>query len=332
MSLAAMTGPGFAATATKFATGLYQSLFGITTDGTRLYITGSTGLLRDFTNQPANGVVGSIPLAGGVLTTIYSSAKYATSSGHVAPFQIARAGAGKLVWADPDAGSATGSSFVSGTATGTTPVQFFNICCGAGVLPGDGVGVAYQGGHIYFSDGTGGRIGVDPTGSSATQLGPTRYTPDFNTESWSQIAVANGKVFIADSAQLRGAGSGADAGKEVIYDQSTSLSPGVRWISTDGTSGFHDLSVGRIPNPRGIVAVGGYLYVTSAHAVWRVNQTTRVTTKVISGARFKDLMGITYANGALYAADSQTVFGPFVSGIAVATSDTPGVIWKITLP
>ena len=63
-----------------------------------------------------------------------------------------------------------------------------------------------------------------------------------------------------------------------------------------------------------------------------VNQNTGKTTKLVSQSTFKDLVGITYTNGSLYVADSQTVFGPFVSGVAEATKDRPGVIWKITLP
>jgi hypothetical protein len=325
--LAALTGQSHAVTVTKFASGLYQSLYAITTDGTNLYVTGATGVLRDFSGGPANGVIGSIPLAGGSLTTLYSSSSYASVSGHVVPLQIASRGS-KLFWADPDAGPSTGSSFIQGTSSGGTATQFFGNCCGAGVLPGDGIGIAVTKRHIYFSDSTGGRIGVDPSGSTATQIGPTRYTPDFATESWSQIAVANGKIFIADSGQQRG----ASGGKAAIFDESASLAPGVRWISVDGSSGFQDLSVGKIPNPQGIVAVGKKLYVTSGHTVWSVNQNTGKTTKLVSQSTFKDLVGITYTNGSLYVADSQTVFGPFVSGVAEATKDRPGVIWKITLP
>jgi hypothetical protein len=106
----------------------------------------------------------------------------------------------------------------------------------------------------------------------------------------------------------------------------------VRWISLDGSSGFQDLSIGKIANPQGIVAVGKKLYVTSGHTVWSVNQDTGRTKKLVSQSTFKDLVGITYANGALYVADSQTVFGPFASGVATATTDKPGVIWKIVLP
>ncbi len=326
--LAGLAGGAQAVTVTKFASGLYQSLYGLTTNGTDLFVTGANGILRDFSSDPANGVVGSIPIAGGSLTTLYSSSNYATVSSHVSPFGIATNGGQRLYWADADAGPATGSSFIQGTPSGSAPTQFFANCCGPGVLPGDGIGIAFAKGHIYFSDATGGRIGVDPSGSSATQIGPTRYTPDFSTESWSQIAVANGKIFIADSGQQRG----ASGGKAAVVDESASLTPGVRWISIDGTSGFHDLSVGKIPNPQGIVAVGRKLYVTSARALWKVDQVTGKTTRLVTQSTFKDLMGITYANGALYVADSMTTFGPFSSGVAVATSDKPGVIWKITLP
>src|SRR5436305_12705333 len=68
-----LAGQSHAVTVSRFASDLYQSLYGITTDGTNLYITGANGILRDFSNGPANGVVGSIPLAGGSLTTLYSS-------------------------------------------------------------------------------------------------------------------------------------------------------------------------------------------------------------------------------------------------------------------
>ena len=311
---------------TSFTTGLAQSLYGITTDGSALYYTGATGVLRDFNGDPAKGVVARIPLSGGGATTLYSSALYASGSGHVAPFQIAVDAGGNLYWADPDAGPSTGASFIKGSTAGAAPVQFFGICCGESVLPGDGVGLAASGGHLYFSDATGGRIGVDPNGSSATQIGATRYGPNFSTAQYAQIAVANGKIFIADSAELRTAST---AGKAIVIDQTAFITPGVRWISLNGSSGFVDLSVGKIDHPRGIVAQGANLYVTSAKAVWKVNQTTGATKLFAKDKRFKDLQGITYANGAFYVLDSQTRFGPSVGNVVEATADGPGTIWKI---
>jgi hypothetical protein len=193
-------------------------------------------------------------------------------------------------------------------------------------LPGDGIGVAIWGGDIYFSDGTGGRIGVGPSGSSATQIGPTRYTPDFGTEAWSQIAISNGKIFIADSAQQRGAQNGVT----IVQDQSASITPAVRWISLDGTSGFQTLTT-KIPNPQGIVAVNSTLYVTSSNTIWEVNETTGKAKVLVTSPNFQDLQGIAYYKGALYVADSQNVFGPFSNGIASATQDSPGVVWKVVL-
>ena len=319
--------PTGAATITPFATGLYQSLYGITNDGTALYFTGSEGLFRDYESHPANGVVASIPLTGGTVTKLYSSAKYASSSGHVAPFQITTDRLGNLYWADPDAGPGTGASFLKGAVDGSTVSQIFGICCGSGVLPGDGVALTRStAGHLYFGDATGGRIGADPTGSSAFQIGPTRYTPAFNSAAFLQIAVANGKIFIADSAEIRGASSNQKAAK---VDQSGYITPGVRWISVDGSSGFIDLSVGKIAHPRGIVAVGKYVYVTSPKKVWRVNQTTGFAKVFAQDTRFQDLQGITYTNGSFYVLDSRTVFGTPVNGVAEAVKDGPGVIWKI---
>lgn len=316
-----------APTVTPFATGLPTSLYGITSDATTLYFTGATGALRNFNGDPANGIVASIPLAGGPVTTLYSASVYASASGHVAPFQITTDGAGNLYWADPDAGPATGASFMQGSAAGTGPVQFFGICCGEFVLPGDGTGLARgSDGLLYFGDGVGGRVGVNPSGSSATQIGPTRYAPDFYTQQGMQIAVAKGKIFIADSAEQRGANA---AGVAVQVDVSAAITPGVRWISLDGSSGFVDLSVGRIGHPRGIVAKGKDLYVTSRNTVWKVKQDTGATSVFVRDRRFQDLQGITYANGAFYVLDSQTRFGPPVGTTAEATSDGPGKIWKI---
>lgn len=316
-----------APTVTPFATGLPTSLYGITSDATRLYFTGATGALRNFNGDPTNGVVASIPLAGGPVTTLYSAGLYASASGHVAPFQITTDGAGNLYWADPDAGPSTGASFIQGTAAGAAPVQFFGICCGPAVLPGDGTGLARgSDGLLYFGDGIGGRVGVNPSGSSAVQIGPTRYGPDFNTEQFVQVAVAKGKIFIADSAEQRGA---TGAGVAVLVDESAAITPGVRWISLDGSSGFVDLSVGRIGHPRGIVAKGKDLYVTSRNTVWKVKQDTGATSVFVKDRRFQDLQGITYANGAFYVLDSQTRFGAPVGDTAEATSDGPGKIWKI---
>ena len=329
ISLAAGTGPTLhAATVTPFATGVYDELYGLTSDIRGLYVTGSTAGFRDFNGNNTDGVVGKIPFATGKLTTLYSKAKYATLSGHVTPFQITTDGAGGLFWADPDAGPSTGSAFISGTIGGAAPTQFFGICCGPAVLPGDGTGFAFWRGELYFSDSTGGRIGKGPSGSSATQIGPTRYTPDFSTESWSQIAVANGKIFIADSAESRGVDS---SGRAIVVDVSsaTTITPGIRWISVDGSSGFVDLSVGKILHPIGIVAVGKLLYVSAGRAVWQIEQATGRTTKYATDPRFLDLQGITFARGALYVADSQIKFGPFVNGVATAIKDRPGIIWKI---
>jgi hypothetical protein len=315
-----------AATVTSFAKGLYTSLYGITSDGAALYVTGSTGVLRDFNGNPSSGAVGKLSLSGGAMTTLYSVSNYSSQSGHIVPLQIAADGLGGLLWADPDAGPGTGAAFLKGDTSGTPPSQIFSICCGESVLPGDSVGVAVAAGHLYFSDSTGGRIGVDPSGSSATQLGPTRIPPNFNTAAYAQIAVANGKVFIADSAEIR---FGSNSGKQALLDQSAFIASGVRWISTDGSSGFQDLSIGKIDHPRGIVAVGNLLYVTSAKAVWSIDQSTGATQLVVKDKRFKDLQGITWANGALYVADSQTKFGPPVDGLSEATRDKPGRVWKV---
>lgn len=318
----------FAVTVTPFASNLYQSLYAITTDGNALYVTGSTGVLRDFGGNPASGVIGKLPLSGGAMTTLYSSSNYASFSGHVAPFQIVAGAAGTLAWADPDAGAGTGASFLSGDTAGTAPVQFFSTCCGPSVLPGDGVGLARDtAGRLYFSDATGGRVGADPSGGSATQIGPTRYGPDFNTAAYQQIAVAGGKMFIADSGELRSVNL---AGAAALIDQSAFLAPGVRWIATDGSTGFVDLSLGKIDRPHGVVVVGNSLFVTSAKALWQVNISSGKTKKVVADSRFQDLQGLTVANGALYVLDSRTTYGPFVSGVAEATSDGPGMIWKIT--
>jgi len=319
--------PAQAATVTAFATNLPQSLYGLTSDAQALYFTGATGALRAFNHGPDTGLLGQVSLANGGVTILYDKANYKSVSGHVTPMQLATDGAGKLYWADPDAGSGTGASFLSGTTGGAAPTQFFSICCGPGVLPGDSIGVALGGGHLYFSDSTGGRVGVDPSGSSATQIGPTRYAPDFNTAQYTQIAVGKGKIFLADSGQELGAD---DNGVALEVDMSAYVTPGVRWISLDGSSGFVGLSVGKIDHPRGLVAVGKFLYVTGTSTIWKVNAATGKAQVFVHDKRFEDLQGITYVNGVFYVADSQTIYGPPVNGVAAATSDGPGIIWKVT--
>jgi hypothetical protein len=312
---------------TEVATHVFQNLYGITADASGVYVTGATGAIRDFNAHPLNGVIGFVPYTGGAVTTLYQNGNYPSGSGHIAPLQITTDGAGTLYWSDPDAGPSTGASFNSGTTAGGAATQFFGICCGPGVLPGDGIGLALASGSLYFSDGTGGRIGVGPSGNSATQIGPTRYSPEFATEAWSQIAVANGKIFIADSAQQRSADATTD--KTSVQDQSADITAAVRWISVDGTSGFQTLTT-KIPSPQGIVAVGNTLYVTSAHAVWTVNQRNGHVKRLIQSGKFLDLQGITWFGGALYVADSQNVFpAAFTGGYKIARRDLPGVIWKI---
>ncbi len=321
------TGQAQAVTLTKVKSGLYQSLYGLTADSKYLYVTGATGALRDFAN-PGNGVIGKLPLAGGTLKTLYDGTNYATSSGHVAPMLIATDGKGTFYWSDPDAGPSTGAAFLSAPGAGGSSTQFFGICCGPGVLPGDSSGVALSGSHLYFSDMTGGRVGVDPSGSSATQIGPTRYDPEFSTEEFAPIAILHDKIFIADSAESRAADS---SGTAILYDVSAAIAPGITWISTDGSSGFHVLNA-TIGNPHGITVGGAYLYVTTATSIWKVNPTSGNAVRLpLSTGHFQDLQGIVYVNGALYVADSRTVYGPYSGGIATATSDGPGIIWKVTL-
>jgi len=193
------------------------------------------------------------------------------------------------------------------------------------VLPGDGTGVAVVGSNSYFSDSTGGRIGV-LAGGATTQIGATRYSPDFPTESWSQIVVAGGLVYMADSAENRGTDG---SGNAVVADQSASLAPGVRSIAVSGTAVFKDVSVGTIPHPVGIVSVGPALYVTSGATIWKVLKATGATSVFATDARFKDLAGITYHGGAFYVADNQNVFGAPVNGVSTSTSSGPAVIWKV---
>lgn len=311
---------------TKFASNVYANLYGIAADSRGVYVTGSTGAIRNFAS-PSGGVIGRISFSNGVLKTLYSSSNYPTSSGHVAPFQIALNGPGILIWADPDAGPLTGASFNSGTTKGGAATQFFGICCGATVLPGDGIGIGESNNDIYFSDGTGGRVGDNPSVSSATQIGANRYAPSFDTEAWSQIVVSNGKIFLADSAQQR---SVDGSGNQTVVDQSASITPGVRWISVDGTSGFQTLTT-KIPNPQGITASGTRLYVTSSNTIWEVDQNTGKTKVLVTNDQFLDLQGITYFKGSLYVADSQNVYGPFSNGVATATQDLPGIVWKVEL-
>jgi hypothetical protein len=320
-------GPSEAATVTVFKSGVYHQLYGLTSDSSALYVSGTTGGFRDFSGHYNDGVIGRLYFTGAhAVATLYSASKtYPTSSGHISPFQLVRTGATGLLWADPDAGPGTGASFATGTITGGTATQIFGICCGPSVLPGDGIGVAAVGTNTYFSDATGGRIGV-LSGGSATQIGPTRYTPDFPTESWAQITVVNGVVYMADSGEYRGTDS---QGHALIYDVSSSLAPGVRWIGTAANSVFHDLSVVKIPRPAGITCVGPALYVTSGNTIWKVVIATGATSMWATDPRFKDLQGITFHAGAFYVADNQNVFGPFVSGIATSTSSGPGVIWKV---
>jgi len=325
-ALAVTALPAAAVTVTAFATHLPQSLYGLTSDSQALYYTGATGALRDYNRGPDTGVLGKVMLATGAASILYDRTNYATSSSHVAPMQLVTDGAGNLSWADPDAGSGTGASFIRGTTGGAAPTQFFAICCGPSVLPGDGIGWAASGGQTYFSDATGGRVGANPNGSSATQIGPTRYAPDFATATFSQIAVSKGKIFLADSGQILGADGNSVA---LQVDQSAFVTPAVRWISVDGSSGFVDLSVGKIDHPHGIVAVGKFLYVTGTDKIWKVNATTGKTQLFASSKHFQDLRGITYVNGVFYVADSQTIFGPPVDGVATATADGPGIIWKV---
>jgi len=141
------------------ASNVYQNLYGIAVDSSGIYVTGATGPIRDFAGTYTLGVVGSIPLAGGTVKTLYNSTNY-PGSGHVSPMQIATDGAGNLYWADPDAGPSTGAAFYQASTTGGTPNQFFGVCCGPTVLPGDSLGVALDSttGTLYFSDQTGGRV------------------------------------------------------------------------------------------------------------------------------------------------------------------------------
>lgn len=325
-ALALCVSSAHAATVTLL-TEAYDQLYGLTTDGKKLYVSGTTGPFRDFNGAP-NGVIGSVSLATGKLKTLYDPTNYGPVGMHVAPFQIAASGNGTLFWADPDAGPGTGSAFLTGPGNGKTPpVQFFNTCCGADVLPGDGTGMAFTKTRLYFADGLGGRIGsINRDGTGLAQIGPTRYQLDFGTASYTQITVASDKIFIADSGENRTVDS---QGRQIINDVSARIAPGVRWISATGASGFVELSVGKIPRPIGLVSAGNSLYVTSGDTIWKVNASTGKTKKFLRNPRFVDLQGIVYVDGVFYVADSRTTFGPFVGGVATATGEQSGVIWKI---
>jgi hypothetical protein len=319
-----------AARVTLLAKNVYQNLFGIAVDSSGIYVTGSTGPVRDFAGTYTSGVVGYIPLTGGTVTTLFSKSSY-PGSGHTSPMQIATDGAGHLYWADPDAGPSTGASFYEGSTAGGTPNQFFGICCGASVFPGDSLGVSLDvtTGAIFFSDMTGGRAGYFTSGSNTpVQIGATRYSPAFDTEAFSQIVYTNGKLFLADSGQDR---SGTSTNVQVKYDESAYLAPAITWIAADGTGGFQTLSSGIIPSPQGITANGNLLYVTSGDTIWQVNEKTGATKVLVTDTHWLDLQGIAYYNGYLYVVDSNNKFGAFSGGVSTATEDLKGKVWSVKL-
>jgi hypothetical protein len=327
VALLLQAGAAQAITITRLASNVYANIYGIAVDSTGVYVTGSTTAIRDFNGFPASGVIGVVKLTGGAVKTLYNSSNYPSQSGHVAPLGITTNGAGMLYWADPDAGPSTGASFIEGTGTGATATQFFGVCCGPGVLPGDGIGVSLVSNTLYFSDGTGGRVGSFASTSSApVQIGPTVYTPDFNTETYALTAVANGKIFLAQSGQqIAGDGSG----HQIILDRSPTVTSAILYISTSGGPVFKTLTTA-IPNPQGIAAAGNVLYVTTAHTIWEVSQANGHILGSLTNSRFVDLHGAAVYGNALYVADGQNTYGAFVNGTATVTQDLPGVIWKIT--
>jgi len=76
-----------AATVTKFMSGVYQQVYGLTSDKTALYVSGTTAGFRDYSGSSNDGVIGKIVFhAPRSLVTLYFSANYATASGHISPF------------------------------------------------------------------------------------------------------------------------------------------------------------------------------------------------------------------------------------------------------
>ncbi len=314
-----------APTLTMLASNVYQNLYGIAADKHGVYVTGATGILRDFSGHNDDGVVGVIPLAGGAVKTLYDKSNYPTQSGHVTPLQIATNGNGNLVWSDPEVGGGTGSGMVAGNFSGTTASLLFTTCCGAGAFPGDAVGAAMSGGVIYFTDSTTGAVGLVSAGAP-TQVSVERYGPDFDQELFSQMAVVNHVAYLADSALQ----PEDDNGVQAYIDRSSQHPAGLTKVTATGSTQTFTVLTTKIPHPRGVVAVGNRLYVTSATTVWVVNPASGATKVFFHADMFKDLQGIAYYNGAFYVADSQNIYAPENgSQVIDAKVDRPGIVWKI---
>jgi hypothetical protein len=313
-------------TITALARNVYQNLYGIAVDSHGVYVTGATGILRDFDGQNDDGVVGIIPLAGGSVTTLYGKGNYPTQSGHITPLQIATDGRGNLVWSDPEVQGSTGSGMVAGSFAGGAASLIFTSCCGAGAFPGDAVGAAINKGIISFTDSTTGAVGV-VSGGAPVQVSVERYGPDFGQEAFSQMAVAAGVTYLADSALE----PENDNGVQAFIDRSSQYPAGVTKVVASGAGQVFTTLTTAIPHPRGVVAVGPFLYVTSANAIWVVNRTNGKTHLYLRSVLFKDLQGIAYYKGAFYVADSQNSYAQETSGGVIdATKDLPGLVWKVT--
>ena len=317
--------PADAHTVTVLARNVYQNLYGIAADQHGVYVTGATGILRDFSGQNDDGVVGVIPLAGGTVTTLYAKGNYPTQSGHITPLQIATDGNGNLVWSDPEVQSGTGSGMVSGNVSGGTATLLFTSCCGAGAFPGDAVGTSISNGAIYFTDSTTGAVGVIDAGAPA-QVSVERYGPDFNQEAFSQLVMVGKVAYLADSALE----PENDNGVQAYIDRSSQNPSGLTKVTATGATQVFTTLNTTIPHPRGVVAVGKLLYVTSADTVWVMNRSGGAARTLVHSLMFKDLQGIAFYRGALYVADSQNIYAPEnASHVLNATSDRPGLVWKI---
>jgi pimeloyl-ACP methyl ester carboxylesterase len=253
----------------------------ITTDGTNLYIGSGNNVL-------------SMPIAGGLATTLYASA---TPCCVVA---LAQTG-GNLFWIDPNGDPDATAIFRGRTSGGARTKVYSGFATGQPIV--DGSGLTTDGSRLYAVDEVSGSlVSMNLDGSGIATLG-SRYAGGFSTEHLNRVTVSGGVVYIADE--------GCTCPGGTIAPRIVRMPAGGGSFTTlfDGGTAFsirpHDLAVS-----------GSTIFFTDSinNTIWKMPTSGGTPTPFIAGAPFSRVDGITALGDALYITDS-----------------TAGKIYKISL-
>ncbi|MEO8379574.1 MAG: hypothetical protein ABI779_07900 [Acidobacteriota bacterium] len=243
----------------------------ITTDGSNLYIGSGNNVL-------------SMPIAGGLATTLYASA---TTCCVVA---ITQSG-GNLYWIDPNGDPDATAIFGGRTSGGSRTKVYSGFATGQPIV--DGSGLTTDGSRLYAVDEVSGSlVSMNLDGSAITTLG-SRYAGSFSTEHLNRVTVSNGMLYIADEGCTCPGGT---------------VTPKIVRTPTAGGSftTLFDAGAALTIRPHDLAVAGSTIFFTDSvnNTIWKMPTGGGTPAPFIAGAPFSRVDGITALGDALYATDS----------------------------